>query len=57
MLLIAQTPFTVPKQSKKSIINYFGENSDKVKKFIKSEKLKVSDLSSMIKIFEFVENL
>ena len=45
------------KQSKKSIINYFGENSDKVKKFIKSEKLKVSDLSSIVKIFEFVENL
>ena len=45
------------KQSKKSIINYFGDNSDKVKKFIKSEKLKVSELSSIIKIFEFVENL
>ena len=45
------------KQSKKSIINYFGENSDKVKKFIKSEKLKVSDLSSIIRIFEFVENI
>ena len=45
------------KQSKKSIINYFGDNSDKVKKFIKSEKLKVSDLSSIITIFEFVENL
>ena len=45
------------KQSKKSIINYFGDNSDKVKKFIKSEKLKVSELSSIIMIFEFVENL
>ena len=45
------------KQSKKSIINYFGDNSDKVKKFIKSEKLKVSELSSIIKIFEFAENL
>ena len=45
------------KQSKKSIINFFGENSDKVKKFIKSEKLKVSDLNSIVKIFEFVENL
>ena len=29
------------KQSKKSIINFFNSNSDKVKKFIKSEKLKV----------------
>ena len=45
------------KQSKKSIINFFNSNSDKVKKFIKSEKLKVSELSSIIKIFEFAENL
>ena len=45
------------KQSKKSITNFFNSNSDKVKKFIKSEKLKVSELSSIIKIFEFAENL
>jgi len=45
------------KQSKKSIISYFKSNSDKVKKFIKSERLKVSELSSIIKIFEFAENL
>lgn len=45
------------KQSKKSIISYFKSNSDKVKKFIKSEKLKVSEISSIIKIFEFAENL
>ena len=45
------------KQSKKSIISYFKSNSDKVKKFIKSEKLKVSELSSVIRIFEFAENL
>ena len=45
------------KQSKKSIISYFKSNSDKVKKFIRSEKLKVSELSSIIKIFEFAENL
>ena len=45
------------KQSKKSIISYFKSNSDKVKKFIKSEKLKVNDLSSIIRIFEFAENL
>jgi hypothetical protein len=45
------------KQSKKSIISYFKSNSDKIKKFIKSEKLKVSELSSIIKIFEFAENL
>ena len=45
------------KQSKKSIISYFKSNSDKVKKFIKSEKLKVNELSSIIRIFEFAENL
>ena len=45
------------KQSKKSIINFFEDNSDKVKKFIKSDKLKVSDLGSVIKIFEFADNL
>jgi len=45
------------KQSKKSIISYFKSNSDKVKKFIKTEKLKVSELSSVIRIFEFAENL
>jgi hypothetical protein len=45
------------KQSKKSIISYFKSNSDQVKKFIKSEKLKVSELSSIIKIFEFADNL
>ena len=45
------------KQSKKTIISYFKSNSDKVKKFIKSEKLKVNELSSIIRIFEFAENL
>ena len=45
------------KQSKKVIIKFFNANSDKVKKYIKSEKLKVSELSSLIKIFEFAENL
>lgn len=45
------------KQSKKSIISYFKPNSDQVKKFIKSEKLKVSELSSIIRIFEFADNL
>ena len=45
------------KQSKKSIIKFFNANSDKVKKYIKSEKLKVSELSSIVKIFEFAENL
>ena len=45
------------KQSKKVIIKFFNANSDIVKKYIKSEKLKVSELNSVIKIFEFAENL
>tara|TARA_B100000989_G_scaffold258613_1_gene208554 strand:- start:80 stop:739 length:660 start_codon:yes stop_codon:yes gene_type:complete len=45
------------KQSKKAIINIFGNNSDKIKKFIKSNKLKISDLNSIIKIFEFAEKI
>ena len=45
------------KQSKRSLINFFGEKSDKIKKYIKSERLKVSEFSSIIKIFEFAENL
>ena len=45
------------KQSKRSLINFFGEKSDKIKKFIKSERLKVSELSSIVKIFEFAEIL
>ena len=45
------------KQSKRSLINFFGEKSDKIKKFIKSERIKVSELNSIIKIFEFAENL
>lgn len=45
------------KQSKKVIIKFFNANSVIVKKYIKSEKLKVSELNSVIKIFEFAENL
>tara|TARA_B100001027_G_scaffold36520_2_gene22630 strand:- start:12317 stop:13024 length:708 start_codon:yes stop_codon:yes gene_type:complete len=45
------------KQSKKALINIFGDNSDEIKKFIKVNRLKISDLSSVIKIFEFAENL
>lgn len=45
------------KQTKKNLINYFQKNSDKIKKYIKSERLKVSNLNSVIKIFEFAENL
>ena len=50
------TPVKI-KQSKKVIIKFFNANSDKVKKYIKSEKLKVSELNSVVKIFEFAENL
>ena len=51
-----ETPVKL-KQSKRSLINFFGEKSDKIKKFIKSERLKVSELTSVVKIFEFAENL
>jgi len=51
-----ETPIKL-KQTKKSIISFFGKNSDKIKKFIKTEKLKVGDIDSIIKIFEFAENL
>tara|TARA_A100001015_G_scaffold171276_1_gene190353 strand:- start:947 stop:1654 length:708 start_codon:yes stop_codon:yes gene_type:complete len=51
-----ETPVKL-KQSKRSLINFFGEKSDKIKKYIKSERLKVSELSSVVKIFEFAENL
>ena len=50
------TPVSL-KTSKKSIINFFGSNSDKVKKYIKDQKLKTSEISSLIQIFEFAENL
>ena len=43
--------------SKKSIINFFGSNSDKVKKYIKDQKLKTSEISSLIEIFKFADNL
>ena len=45
------------KQNKKIIIKFFNPDSDKVKKYIKTEKLKMSELSSVIKIFEFADNL
>ena len=50
------TPVSI-KTSKKSIINFFGSDSDKVKKYIKDQKLKTSDITSLIQIFEFAENL
>jgi len=50
------TPVSL-KTSKKSIINFFGSNSEKVKKYIKNQKLKTSEVSSLIQIFEFAEKL
>ena len=50
------TPVSI-KTSKKSIINFFGSNSDKVKKYIKDQKLKTSEISSLVQIFEFADNL
>tara|TARA_B100001173_G_scaffold290552_1_gene281253 strand:- start:166 stop:867 length:702 start_codon:yes stop_codon:yes gene_type:complete len=45
------------KQNKKVIIKFFDSNSDKIKKYIKTEKLKVSELGSVIQIFEFADTL
>lgn len=45
------------KRTKNSIIGFFGSNSDEVKKYIKSEKLKVSEDQAIVKIFEFAEKL
>tara|TARA_B000000460_G_scaffold188065_2_gene135440 strand:+ start:141 stop:848 length:708 start_codon:yes stop_codon:yes gene_type:complete len=45
------------KQSKKAVASFFKENSDKIRKFIKANKLKVNDSKSIIRIFEFADNL
>ena len=45
------------KRTKKSIISFFDSNSSEVKAFIKSNRLKVNDIKSLIKIFEFAEKL
>ena len=45
------------KRTKNAIIGFFGSKSDQVKKYIKSEKLKVSENQSIIQIFDFAENL
>ena len=45
------------KQSKKAISSFFNKNSDKIRKFIKTNKLKVNDSKSIIRIFEFADNL
>ena len=45
------------KRDKKSIISFFDSNSSEVKAFIKSNRLKVNDINSLIKIFEFAEKL
>ncbi len=45
------------KRTKNAIIGFFGSKSDQVKKYIKSEKLKVSENQSIVKIFDFAENL
>jgi hypothetical protein len=45
------------KQSKKAVSSFFKENSDKIRKFIKANKLKVSQPKAIIKIFEFADNL
>ena len=44
------------KQSKKGVASFFKENSDKVRKFIKANKLKVSETDAIIKVFEFADS-
>ena len=50
------TPVTL-KQTKKGVYSFFKNDSDKIRKFIKSNRLKVSETESIIKIFDFAENL
>ena len=42
---------------KKAVISFFKENSDKVRKFIKANRLKVNEPNDIIRIFEFADNL
>ena len=42
---------------KKTVISFFKENSDKVRKFIKANRLKVSEPKDIIRVFEFADNL
>ena len=42
---------------KKAVISFFKENSDKVRKFIKANRLKVNEPKDIISIFEFADNL
>tara|TARA_B100001079_G_scaffold200773_1_gene174386 strand:+ start:481 stop:1188 length:708 start_codon:yes stop_codon:yes gene_type:complete len=47
-----------PLRTKKKIVaSFFKENSDQVRKFIKANRLKVSEPKAIIKIFEFADNL
>jgi len=45
------------KQSKRAVYSFFKENSDKIRKFIKANRLKVNNPKSIIRIFEFADNL
>ena len=45
------------KRTKNAITSFFRNNSDKIKKYIKSEKLRLSEDQSIVKIFEFAEDL
>ena len=50
------TPVTL-KQTKKGVYTFFKKDSDKIRKFVKYNRLKVSETESIISIFEFAENL
>ena len=43
--------------NKMAVISFFKENSDKVRKFIKANRLKVNEPNDIIRIFEFADNL
>lgn len=48
----------IPLRTKKKIVaSFFKENSDKVRKFIKANRLKVSEPKDIIRVFEFADNL
>ena len=45
------------KQTRKGVSSFFKKDSDKIRKFIKSNKLKVSESDAVIKVFEFADKL
>ncbi|MAS15876.1 MAG: hypothetical protein CMC47_00750, partial [Flavobacteriaceae bacterium] len=44
------------KLSRKGVSSFFKENSDKVRKFIKANRLKVSETEAIIEVFKFADS-